>query len=87
MIRRLFRDSNDRMYITHNKKRYEIIGDIDCEYRATQLLKVKSLKWSGKRPKPPFQFLGILDNDDINEIVKTTGDWFGSDIKMKEDYI
>lgn len=76
--RKLHRDSNNRMFVKHNGKTYEVKGSIDCMYRATNLVKVSSTKWSGKAPKPPFQFLGVIDGDDLQSVVKADGVEFGS---------
>lgn len=80
LSRRLYRDANDRIWFRHGGQVFELQGEFDCEYRSTQLLKVKTRFWKGKLPKGPHQFLGIVCGEPLVESIKAHGKWFGKDL-------
>lgn len=79
----VFRDDKERMGIKIGSKIVELKGDIDCEYRGTQLIKVKTTPWKGKSPVKPLQELGIISGDNLEKALKADGKYFGSKVEGK----
>jgi len=53
-------------------------GKFDCMYQRTNLVKVKTKKWTGNPPKLPLQYLGFIDGVDTETALARTGKEFGT---------
>lgn len=64
----VFRDRNGREGLMYKGEVVEMKGEFDCEYRRTYLIDVEMFKWEGKSPKLPLQYLGFVDNADVDRV-------------------
>jgi len=55
-------------------------GSFDCEYKATQLLNVRTSKWKGNPPKLPLQFLGQIYDENLENALKRENRPFGYEV-------
>jgi hypothetical protein len=74
------KDGSGREFLQIGKKIIRLIGDFDCEYQRTQLIKVKTIPWKGNLPIKPFQYLGWIDGEDLEKALKMDGKSFGQDV-------
>jgi hypothetical protein len=76
---KLYRDNDGdgKEFLKIGSKIVRLIGDFDCEYQRTYLVKVKTLPWRGNPPVKPFQYLGWIDGEDLEKALKMDGKYFG----------
>ena len=55
-----------------------LFGKFDCMYQATNLVQVKTKKWTGNTPILPLQYLGFIKGTDLEKALERSGKEFGS---------